>query len=102
MIAEKKKHDEKFETEEITAFFWQVADFLFLSARGTTEYLDLSPLNFLCKIDGYYGYNFFLSNFGRKDKNKIYHNPKDQFHSATKTFETALSSAMFTFGLILL
>lgn len=64
-----------------------MADFLFLSARGSAEYLDLSPINILCKIDGYYGYNFFVTNFGRtfSNKNQIYHNPKDHFYNGIKT-----------------
>ena len=77
---------------------------MFLSARGASEYLDLSPLNILCKIDGHYGYNFFISNFGRKyqGKGRIYHNPRDQLYTGTKSFEALLSAAVFTFGLVLL
>ena len=75
-----------------------------MSVKNSVEYLNLLPLNILCKIDGYYGYNFFISNFGKKYRSnkKLYYNPKDKFYNKTKTAETALSASMFTFGMILL
>ena len=75
-----------------------------MCVKNNTEYLNLNPLNILCKIDGLYGYNFFLANFGKKYRNtkKVYFNPKDRFYNGTKTAETLLSAAMFTFGMVLL
>ena len=75
-----------------------------MSVNNNAEYINLSPLNIICKIDGYYGYNFFISNFGKKYRSnkKIYYNSKDRFYNKVKTPEAALSASMFTFGMILL
>jgi hypothetical protein len=75
-----------------------------MSVKNNTEYLNLNPLNIFCKIDGLYGYNFFISNFGKqyKSNKKLYFNPKDKFFNNSKSQESALSAAMFTFGMILL
>ena len=73
-----------------------------LCTKNNSEYLDINPLNIYCKIDGFYGYNFFLSNYGKYSKRHLYHNPLDSFYKGDKSHESALSSAMFTLGMILL
>jgi hypothetical protein len=65
LIKAKRTSNETFESDELSAFFWQLADFFILSGSRNSEYLDISPINIYCKIDGFYGYNFFLSNYGR-------------------------------------
>jgi hypothetical protein len=62
-----------------------MTDFFLLSGKNNCEYFDVSPENIYCKIEGFYGYNFFLSNFGRQSKTKKYHNPSDLFYVGEKT-----------------
>ena len=64
--------------------------------------MDLHPLNIYCKLEGFYGYNFFISNYGRFSKKKTYHNPLDKFFKGEKNHENALSSSLFNLGMILL
>ena len=62
----------------------------------------MNPLNIYCKIDGFYGYNFFLSNYGRQSKKQQYNNPLDKFYKGEKNHENALSSSLFMLGMIIL
>ena len=72
-----------------------------LSAKNNSEYLDINPSKIYCKLDGFYGYNFFLANYGRQAQ-QAYHNSSDKFYKGEKNHENALSSAMFSLGMMIL
>jgi hypothetical protein len=58
------KNGEIFKEHEVLEFLSQVLDCIYFGGCKHGEYLELTPINIFCKLEGKYRYRYFPNNFG--------------------------------------